>query len=308
MNEKQRILIVDDVTLNIQLLNDVLKDEYEIFFSTNALDTIVMAEKNKPDIVLMDIMMPDINGYELCKQFKENPLFRDIPVIFITALDEIEHESKGLKLGAVDYITKPFNPEIVKLRVSNQLELKRNRDILSNLSRIDGLTGIPNRRAFDEIFAKEWLRAIREGTSISILMIDVDYFKLYNDYYGHSAGDECLKKVAQTIKLTLLRPADFVARYGGEEFVCLLPDTDETGALHTAKKILKAIIDLKLPHPTSLVSNHVSVSIGISNVMASIHSDPSIVLLEADKALYKAKDRGRNNVVLYNIEESKSEE
>lgn len=302
MQDKQIILIIDDIPLNIQMLNEALKDEYTIYFATNGTDALTIAENNKPDIVLMDIMMPGIDGYELCRQFKGNILFKDIPVIFITALDEIENESTGLKLGAVDYITKPFNPEIVRLRVRNQLELKRSRDILSNLSRIDGLTGIPNRRAFEEVIQREWLRAVREGKFISVLMIDVDYFKLYNDYFGHVAGDECLKIVAKTIKEALLRPGDFVARYGGEEFVCLLPDTDSDGALHTANNISKAIINLNIPHPTSLVFECVTVSIGISSMAAQKNIDFSLILLNADKALYKAKENGRNTFVLHSTD------
>jgi len=292
---KQKVLIVDDVALNIHVLSETLQDEYQLFFSTEATEVLSIAERVNPDIILLDVMMPKIDGYELCRRLKAQPLLREIPVIFITTLGSDENESKGLQIGAVDYITKPFNPEIVRLRIRNHLELKRNRDFLKNLSRIDGLTGIANRRAFDEALRREWSRAKRSDSPLSVLMIDIDYFKRYNDTMGHAAGDECLKTIALSIKKSLTRPSDLVSRNGGEEFVCILPDTDERGAIHTAKRIQEAIRGLGIPHPSSEVGEFVTVSIGCAST-SQIDADSATLLEMADKALYRAKQLGRNRI------------
>lgn len=218
--EPPKLLIVDDAPINIQLLNDVLKDDVRVFFATNGSDALKIASTTIPDLILLDIMMPEMDGYEVCRKLKTDPLLRDIPVIFITAKSQQEDEATGLELGAVDYITKPFSPGIVRLRVRNHLELKRQRDLLGRLSFLDGLTGLPNRRGFDEFLSREWRRAVRNKSHISIVMIDIDKFKDYNDSYGHLAGDDCLKKVAAILENSLDRAADFVARYGGGG-VCL---------------------------------------------------------------------------------------
>lgn len=305
--DKPKVLVVDDIALNIQVLNETLQPDYQVYFATNAKDALRIAETVRPDLILLDIMMPETNGYDLLKEIKNNPQLRDIPVIFITAMSETQYETKGLEIGAVDYITKPFNPDIVRLRVKNQIQLKQHRDLLMNLSHIDGLTGVANRRAFDEALEREWLRAKRSKMPISILMIDIDFFKDYNDTFGHSAGDECLKTIASTIKSALFRPSDLVARYGGEEFVCLLPETDIKGASQTADKIKGAIEKLKIPHPSSKVASHVTVSIGVASRMPIDGKGSKVLLDEADKALYSAKRAGRNRIVLFGSEELKSE-
>ncbi len=302
--EKQKILIVDDIALNIQVLNETLQAEYQVFFATEGHEALKVAESLNPDIILLDIMMPDIDGYETCRRIKQHPVLKDTPVIFITALDEAQYETTGLHIGAVDYITKPFNPEIVKLRIKNHLELKRHRDILMNLSHIDGLTNIANRRAFDEALEREWLRAKRSGRTLSILMLDIDYFKKFNDTLGHAAGDECLKDVAKTIKGSLMRPSDIAARYGGEEFVCLLPETDIKGAMHTAENIMTNIKRLNILHPSSEICSIVTVSIGIASALPTDDSDSNELLQSADKALYAAKSLGRNRIHVSGDEET----
>jgi diguanylate cyclase (GGDEF)-like protein len=237
-----------------------------------------------------------MNGYEVCRKLKSYKQFHHIPIIFLTAMNDIEDETKGLELGAIDYITKPFNPAIVKVRIKNHLELKRQRDILENLSSRDGLTGIANRRRFDEFLDQEWLRAKRKNTQLSLIMMDVDHFKQYNDNYGHLAGDDCLKQIASTLEKQLKRPTDLVTRYGGEEFASILPDTNNEGALHIAKQFIESISELKIPHSHSSVDDHVTISIGVATITPSDLFFKEQLIKAADSSLYKAKEAGRNKV------------
>jgi diguanylate cyclase (GGDEF)-like protein/PAS domain S-box-containing protein len=308
MNEhKPIILIVDDSPANIHVLTELLRDEYCLKVATDGNTALRLAgQPDKPDLILLDIMMPEMDGYEVCRRLKADGMLKDIPVIFITALTEEEHETRGLELGAVDYITKPFNQSIVKLRVKNQLELKKHRDALNRLSHTDGLTGISNRREFDEYFKREWQRAERSGKPISILMMDIDFFKRYNDHYGHAAGDACLKKVAEAIAGSLERPGDLAARYGGEEFVCVLPETDESGGVFTAERIMNAVKKMAIPHEKSDASDAVTLSIGIAAAVPQYHNNSAALLKKADEALYTAKSEGRNRIFCYGRERLES--
>jgi len=250
--ESQLILIVDDISKNLQVLGSVLKNEgHRVAFAKSGKQTLKYIESNIPDLILLDIMMPEMDGYEVCKIIKQDPRTMNIPIIFITALDDTENEYHGFELGAVDYITKPFHPKIVKARVNNHLRMKRRADLLENLASIDGLTEISNRRKFDEVFEEEWKRAKRNSEYLSIVMMDIDYFKQFNDHYGHAEGDECLRKVARSLITSIQRPADFAARYGGEEFVAVLPDTKTQGAFNLAEKIRINIENLN-PFSTNL--------------------------------------------------------
>jgi len=294
--KRQSILIVDDMPTNIEILNEILGNDYEILFATNGEDAINIASNVSPDLILLDVVMPDIDGYEVCRRLKSNEKTKDIPVIFITSMDHEEDESKGLNIGAIDYITKPISSSIVKARVRNHLELKTYRDYLKNLSTMDGLTGIPNRRRFDEVIDLEWRRARRNQTPLSLLMMDIDYFKAYNDHYGHIAGDDCLVIVAKAIASVIRRPADFVARYGGEEFVVLLPETDNSGAAQMATRVQEKMKMLAIPHEYSPVSNYVTLSIGVATTIPSDTQAPSDLIKQADELLYKAKNNGRNQI------------
>ncbi|MDM8522245.1 PleD family two-component system response regulator [Desulfococcaceae bacterium HSG8] len=296
-NEKQLILIVDDVPKNLQVLGSVLKQEgHRIAFAKSGELALNYVSERRPDIILLDIMMPGMDGYEVCKKLKEHQETRDIPVIFITALGDADDEYRGFELGGVDYITKPFNPKIVKARVKNHLRLKRKTDLLESLAAIDGLTDIPNRRRFDEVFEKEWGRAVRASESLSLIMIDIDFFKKFNDNYGHAAGDECLRSVAQAMVNTLQRSADFVARYGGEEFVVILPETEIEGAVHIAEKIRLNIEKLKISHAENQVADHVTLSLGAASIIPKRNTSSLILIEAADKCLYEAKEGGRNQV------------
>ena len=228
--EQQKILIVDDQAENIQILSGILNEQYTLHFATTGAKAIAVAQEQLPDLILLDLFLPDINGYEVCNSLKSEEETSEIPVIFVTVSDDCDDEAKGLALGAIDYMTKPLNPAIVRARVKNHLDLKRYHDLLRNISEIDGLTCIPNRHKFDSVFLKEWRRGVRNKQPLSVIMLDIDCFKEYNDGLGHLAGDDCLKQVAQVLSQNLRRPADIVARYGGEEFVCILPGTDLDGA------------------------------------------------------------------------------
>ncbi|WP_045214677.1 diguanylate cyclase [Desulfonatronovibrio magnus] len=293
---RAKILIVDDTPTNIQVLAEILGQDYEIFFALNGYEAIAMAEAQQPDVILLDIMMPKMDGFEACRKLKENPATKSIPVIFITALTMEEDEARGFEIGAVDYITKPIRPAVVRARVKNHLELKRYRDYLENISMKDGLTGVANRRRLDEYLDQEWRRSKRQKEHISLLMLDIDHFKLYNDNYGHSAGDECLKKIATTIESSLSRPADLAARFGGEEFACVLPETDLDGAKNIAEKIHKNIFDLAIPHEYSPVSSIITMSIGIAATIPKNGLSVENFIQNADKMLYEAKRSGRNSI------------
>lgn len=294
---KLMILLVDDAPTNIQMLNETLKDGYHLFFATNGRDALRIATESLPDLILLDVIMPEMDGYEVCRALKADPSLRNIPIIFITAMNQQEDEAIGLELGAVDYITKPFNPTIVRLRIRNQIELKRQRDLLARLSHLDGLTGIPNRRALDDIMEREWRRGTRSLKPLSLLMLDIDHFKAYNDSCGHLAGDDCLRTVAQTLKTPLGRAADIVGRYGGEEFLAILPETDAAGARVVAEEIKAAVTNLALTHPASPQGSTITVSIGIATAVAHREQFHTCLLEAADRALYQAKQEGRNRVV-----------
>ncbi|NJN46327.1 MAG: diguanylate cyclase [Candidatus Competibacteraceae bacterium] len=291
------LLVVDDLIENIEILNAMLSDEYRILFATSGPDALTVAEQQRPDLILLDVVMPQMSGHDVCARLKQNPITQDIPVIFITSRDQEEDEEIGLQFGAVDYLTKPVRPGIVKLRVGIHLELKRYRDFLADLSMTDGLTGIPNRRRFDEFLDTEWARAIRARTPLSLVLIDVDHFKAYNDQYGHAAGDRCLQTVAQTLAEGLPRRTDLVARYGGEEFACVLPTTDHTGALAIAERLRERIVSQQIDHQHSSVATFVTVSMGVATLQPDPHTESQALLEMADSRLYQAKRAGRNRVV-----------
>jgi len=295
--KKSKILIVDDSSTNIEILTQMLSDLYEVYSSRESGKALKMVKDHKIDLILLDVEMPVMTGYEVCTLLKTDEETRNIPVIFVTGKSDPEDEEKGLGTGAIDYIIKPFSPAIIKSRIRNHINLKNYQDMLSELSNRDGLTGLFNKRRFEEIFQLEWRRAARMKNSLSLLLIDIDFFKKYNDHYGHLDGDNCLKSVASSIDATIHRPGDLAARFGGEEFVCLLPNTDHDGAIQISRQILKNIKKLNLPHVASSVSDRVTISLGACT-MNSIDDSISMhdFIDKADKMLYKAKESGRNRI------------
>ncbi len=291
-----RILIVDDVPANVRLLAHALLPDYAVRVATSGSDALEVVASEAPDLILLDVMMPAPDGFEVCRRLKADPHSRDIPIIFISGRDEESDELQGLHLGAVDYITKPFSLPVVKARVATHLELKRYRDLLENQSLVDGLTGIPNRRRFDQVLAQAWPLCLRRAEPLAVILMDVDYFKRYNDHYGHLLGDDCLRRIGQALLAARRRPLDLIARYGGEEFVCVLADTDHEGALAVAEGLRAAVAALAIEHAYSDVAATVSLSLGVAARVPTATMVPELLLANADLALYQAKREGRNRV------------
>ncbi len=294
---RQKVLIADDSPALAKLLAELLGDEYEILIAPDGEGAIAMANDQRPDLILLDVMMPGVDGFEVCRQLKAEERTQRIPLIFITGLNALDAEQRGLELGAIDFIAKPVQPATLRLRIKNHLELKRYRDFLEDMSLIDGLTGIGNRRCLDEFLFREWRRARRKHTPLSLLLLDVDFFKPYNDHYGHTQGDDCLRQVATAIQGLVHRPADLAARYGGEEFAIVLPDTEPAGAYIMAERVRAAVMGRGIAHETSLVAPVITVSVGVAAYDPAVDLAPDDLLRRADQKLYAAKRAGRNRVM-----------
>ncbi|MBS1169314.1 MAG: response regulator receiver modulated diguanylate cyclase [Burkholderiaceae bacterium] len=294
---KPSVMIVDDTPANIRVLAESLRRDYRIRVATSGKEALdLIAHVGPPDLLLLDVMMPEMDGYEICRRLKSETETRNIPVIFVTARADAADEEFGLKLGAVDYIVKPFHLPIVTARVRNHIALKQKTDLLESLAMLDGLTGIPNRRRFNQTLAEEWLRARRDGEPLSLLILDIDHFKEYNDHFGHAGGDLCLTKVAEALAHAVNRAGDLVARYGGEEFVALLPDTDASGAREVAARLRETVESLALPHPLSRTASHVTISVGFASLAPGDGGSTEMLLKLADKMLYRAKEQGKNRI------------
>jgi len=296
--KRNSILIVDDELLNLKMLRSILYDVYTIYTAKDGATAIEMANTIRPDLILLDIIMSGMDGYQVLRTLKGNSVTRCIPVIFVTGLDSKAEEEKGLSMDAADYISKPFSPGIVKLRVKHQIQIVNQIRTIENLSNIDQLTQIPNRRSLDQQLLSEWGRSIREQIPLSLLMIDVDMFKLYNDTYGHLQGDVVLKTVAGTIVNTLQRAGDFTARYGGEEFCILLPGAETEGAVKVAEQVREAVQSQVMLCEVG-TSSRVTISVGVHSIIPSMTDTIPDLVDKADHALYTAKEAGRNCVRVY---------
>lgn len=293
------VLIVDDDPLAVQILGAMLTEVSQVRFALSGKEGMKSARASPPDLILLDANMPDMSGLDVCDAIKSDPDLSAIPVIFITQQDGAEVELQCLEAGAVDFISKPPKALLVQARVRNQLRLKQLSDQLRLNANTDALTGAANRRQFDELFQREWDRARRSCESLSLLMVDIDHFKLFNDHHGHQQGDACLKMVAQTMMSLVNRPADIVARFGGEEFVVLLPDTCESGARHVADMLVNGVSQRGIAHGASPTAPHVTVSVGGATWLGAPPEtgrklpQASDLLGCADAALYEAKRAGR---------------
>lgn len=322
--EKIPILIVDDRKENLLTLENLLdKPELELVRAESGNEALAKVFDYEFALILMDVQMPGMDGYETAELMRGSTRSKSIPIIFVTAARmDREHMFKGYDSGAVDYLFKPLEPQILRSKVDVFLELHRQRRQLEEktkeldakilelevlqkeleeknarlevLSSLDGLTGLFNRRYFDDNLRKEWKQALRTGTSLSLLIVDIDHFKKFNDHYGHLEGDDCLGKVAQALYEALLRPIDIVARYGGEEFTAILPNTDLEGAEMVARRMMENVARLEIPHPASPVSARITVSIGATTMIPTNELAATTLLDYADKALYEAKEAGRN--------------
>ncbi|MBT3915898.1 MAG: diguanylate cyclase [Rhodospirillaceae bacterium] len=292
-----KILVIDDDAIVTETIGILFDQELTVLSAASGKEGIAAAQSELPDLILLDVKMPDMDGYETCRQLQGDTETAAIPIIFLTAKNESTDEAMGLELGAIDYITKPIVPQIIKARVKNHLTQKRQRDELENLSAIDALTGIANRRRLDEYLENEWRRAARNKYSVSLMMIDIDHFKNFNDTYGHQAGDDCLRDVAKTIANCPQRPSDLVARYGGEEFCVVLPDTPEDSARDLAERVRANVENLAIKHSGSPDFSVVTVSVGVATAAPSDKETNFDGLIKiADEQLYHAKESGRNQV------------
>lgn len=324
------ILVVDDQPANVNLLYDYLvASGLRVLVAQDGESCLEKAEYAAPDAILLDVMMPGIDGFETCRRLKKNPKTQDIPVIFMTALSDTQYTVKGFDVGGADYVTKPFQHEEVLARLGNQLRIREyqlalaaktreltesNRRLrdeiyrrqqvevalqkanerLRELAKIDGLTGLANRRHFDEYLNCAWNSMARENKPLSLLLCDIDYFKYYNDRYGHQMGDQCLQAVARSIRNTVPRTTDLAARYGGEEFALIIPDFDEINILALGEQLRANVEALCIAHGTSPVGDYVTLSLGVCTAHPASSGDPQVLLAAADRALYAAKARGRN--------------
>lgn len=304
-----KILVVDDTPANIDILVKILEaDGFSVSFATNGEKALKLALLDTPALILLDVMMPVMDGFETCRRLKEDPKTCDIPVLFVTGKAQGKDIADAFEAGGVDYITKPVRQEEVSARVRTHLELRaliRQRDELIEklqgqneeirmLSRQDPLTLLPNRRYFNDVMEREWASAQRNRNEMSIVMLDIDFFKFYNDIYGHQAGDSCIEIVARTLKSCIQRKSDLVARYGGEEFIAILPQTDEQSALIIANNMCREVEAMQLPHEGSQIAKVVTISVGVSTCTPESGWASDILIKQADKALYQAKEQGRN--------------
>ncbi|WP_262965483.1 diguanylate cyclase domain-containing protein [Methylobacter psychrophilus] len=298
IQQRPIILIVDDIPDNIKILAEALRSDYRIKVANNGSDALDLAVRVQPDLILLDIMMPDMDGFEICRRLKENARTRKIAVIFVTAMSRETDVDKGLNLGAVDYIIKPFVIPVVKARIRNHLLIKQQADLLDSRALLDALTLIPNRRCFDETFAVAWQQASRNKTSLSLAIIEVDYFKHYNDHYGHGIGDSCLKKLAAMLANSQKHPGDLIARLDGNAFAVILPDTDSAAARQIAEGLRECIQNMGLAHAKAKAGAVVTISVGVATQMAMPTYLSWDELYEAaNSALSTATANGGNQVM-----------
>ena len=315
---KIRVFLVDDQMMIAEAVRRALATEdLEFHYCQDPTEAVKMASELQPTIILQDLVMPELDGLTMVRFYRASPVLAQVPIIVLSTKEEPEIKSKAFAYGANDYLVKlPDKIELIaRIRYhsrayinqqerdeafraleKSQRELAEANQILQRLSSLDGLTGIPNRRRFDEALKAEWQRAIRHTTSMSLIMLDIDFFKLYNDRYGHQGGDECLKNVARTLDESARRETDIVARYGGEEFAVILPETGAKGAVELAETMRANIEQKNIPHEASKVSDHVTVSMGVASWVPERDSEPDKLISMADQALYKAKENGRNQV------------
>ncbi len=322
------ILVIDDTLVNLHLMAQILADMgCKVRKATSGERGLMAIEALPPDLVLLDIRMPGMDGYEVCRQIKASTRTNTIPIIFITALDDVTDKVKAFEVGGVDYITKPFHAQEVIARVRNHLTirqlqqqlqaknekleaeirerleaevaLQQANERLEFLATHDELTQLANRRYFNVYLHRVWRQVYREQAPLSLIMCDIDFFKRYNDTYGHTQGDSCLRAVAHAINMAIHRPFDLAARYGGEEFIIILPYTNLEGAVSVARRIQKQVMSLQIPHANSDVSSFVSLSLGVACVVPSEETDQTVETLvsQADQMLYESKRAGRNQVL-----------
>lgn len=297
-NIAARILIVDDSAFNIQVLGSMLRQQnYRIYIAQNGKQALHVARETIPDLILLDISMPEMDGLETCRQLQQFPETSDIPVIFITARSEEQDIVEGFEAGAVDYVTKPFNAAILRARVKTHVTLRQKTKLLQDLANRDGMTWLANRRHFDEVLERDWLNACHAGKPLALALLDIDFFKNYNDTYGHLQGDVILKQVASILDRAAEEVGGLAARYGGEEFAVILPETLVDTAAQFAETVRERIDALNIPHAGSKIYGKVTVSLGVAAIVPEQEGIQKSLIEAADNQLYRAKETGRNRVM-----------
>ncbi len=308
------VLIVDDDLFMRKILVRYLEREnYRVVEAADGMEALALYQEHQPDMILLDAMMPVLDGFECCSRIQKIPNGDHTPILIITALDDRESVDRAYEVGASDYVTKPIHWAVLRQRVRRLLEQANLREQLEaanqqlavfikelqRLVSIDGLTQVANRRCLDEYLDQECKRSHREQLPISLVLCDIDFFKNYNDNYGHQEGDHCLQEIAQALSQCTNRPADLVARYGGEEFAIILPNTDAEGGMNVAMRATKMVRSLKLLHNHSKAAPYVTISCGVATLVPPQQFEPINILKAADLALYLAKAEGRNCVRQY---------
>jgi len=298
MLQKESILIIDDDKLNIIALTRILGADYQVYFEGDGESGIHSAKTFKPDLILLDLVMPKMSGYDVIKILKADEETRNIPVIFLTGRRDVQDEEAGFVLGAIDYITKPFSASVVKLRVGNQLKIVNQMRMIHNLSMEDALTGISNRHHFNNVLTREWERSVRQQLPLAFVIVDIDNFKTYNDTYGHLSGDAILKDTAKIIMNGVSKGKDCVARWSGKEFAIILPETNLAGAMAIAENIRQNVEATTFEIKDNVTTNIV-VSIGVNSVIAEQDENYTLrdFISNTDAALTIAKKQGSNRVM-----------
>lgn len=291
------VVIIDDSYFNIRIMEDILSDEYRLYSTTNGKEGIKIVKELKPSIVLVDIVMPEMDGFEVIKEIKKDPVISEIPVIFLTGLSDEDNEELGFSLGAVDYIIRPLRASIVRARIRTHIQIFEQKRMLENYAMIDGLTGIANRRSYEKRVKVDWQLCTAQCQRFSIAMIDVDYFKQYNDTYGHGEGDLVLQVVAAAIERKIKKDCDFAARYGGEEFFVSLFNKDAAESEKLLNEIREFIKKFHIEHKNSECDNYVTISAGGVTVIPKEDDRLETYMSIADQNLYMAKEQGRNRVI-----------
>ncbi|WP_414752765.1 diguanylate cyclase domain-containing protein [Anabaena sp. CCY 9910] len=329
LSKKPPLILVadDDKTIRMLLREAMEKEGYRVVEVTDGKQCLDAYEAVKPDIVLLDAMMPVMDGFTCCKQLLQiarnnlitalanldtdsglgstviSRLWERTPILMITSLNDAESVDRAFEAGATDYITKPIHWAVLRQRLRRLLQqaqvykqLEAANMALQHLANVDGLTGLANRRRFDNYLNTQWINLVQKGAPLSLILCDIDYFKFYNDQYGHPAGDICLQKVGSVLSYKAQKHQDLVARYGGEEFAVIMPYTHAKGAIYVAHTIQTSVRDLQITHDKSAVSQHITLSMGVATITPTWESSPSDLIAAADKALYKAKESGRDRI------------
>lgn len=292
---KHRVLIIDDNEMELMVFRSSLNENIISSFASSAKDALnLLRHQALPDLIVLDIVMPVENGYEFCRKLKADYQTKHIPIIFLTACKSLEDKTRAFEAGAIDYVTKPFFPEELEFRIQNQLRILEEKRRLEKLAFTDELTNLANRRSYNQALLGEWSRSARNKHALSLLLLDIDDFKGYNDFYGHDAGDTVLKRVAEMFSSLADRAGDLCARFGGEELVLLLPDCSEEGAVAKAEQAVAGVVNLNIDHSHSLHKGLLTASVGVATAFPRADIDSLLLFKMTDEALYQAKTHGKN--------------